>query len=41
MYGWDPGFGGSVLILGGLIVIALILWLDYWVVRNAPDSRGR
>ena len=41
MYGWDPGLGDAVLLLGGLLIVALILFLDYWVIRNVPSARDQ
>jgi hypothetical protein len=41
MYGWDPGLGGLVLLLLGLIVAGAILWLDFRVVSDVSQSRDR
>jgi hypothetical protein len=41
LYGWDPGPAGLLLVLGGLIVVLAILWLDYWVISTAAHTRGR
>jgi hypothetical protein len=30
MFGCDPGLGGAVLLMGGLLIVALILFHDYW-----------
>ena len=39
--GWDPGIEGLLLFLGGVILVAGLLWLDFWVVRSAAHTRDR
>jgi hypothetical protein len=41
MYGWDPGLGGLVLLLLGVILAGAVLWLDFRVVNDVAHTRNR
>jgi hypothetical protein len=38
---WAPDLGGLLMFLGGLFLLAAILWLNFWVIRNTTDIRDR